>query len=92
MISFEDWSAPFAFITIIAALTIGYCIGRLDSKPTTRSSVDPLLACTHAELRGLAIGLVAALVVIHNKTGPPSSSPPVSGAGLPVAGAGGETG
>ena len=92
MTVFENWPWLVAFITTIAALTIGYCLGRLDSTPAPQSSADPRLAYTRAELHGFTCGLLAAIVAIHIKADPPSRSPPVSGAGLPVAGAGGETG
>lgn len=92
MIAFEDWPWWVAFITTIAALSIGYCLGRLDSTTTPRSPADPRLAYTRAELHGFTCGLLAAIVAIHIKADPPSRSPPVSGTGLPVAGAGGETG
>jgi hypothetical protein len=92
MTVFEDWPAWVAFVTIIAAYAMGYFMGRLDSTPAPRSSADPLLAYTRAELHGFTCGMFAALVAIHSKSDPPSRSPPVSGAGLPVAGAGGETG
>jgi len=69
---------------------IGYSFGR--TAHLRAGKADPRLAYTRAELHGFSCGLIAALVIIHSKTGPPSRSPPVSGTGLPVAGAGGETG
>ncbi|MDZ4333480.1 MAG: hypothetical protein U1A62_07425 [Pseudomonas sp.] len=92
MSGFDDMPMVVAFLASIACLTIGYCLGRLDRTPPTLSSADPRLAYTRAELHGFTLGMLAALVVIHSKADPPSRSPPVSGAGLPVAGAGGETG
>ena len=90
MTVFEDWPAWVAFVTIITAYAMGYFIGRCT--PTPRSSVDPRSSYTRAELHGFTIGMLAAIVAMHNKADPPTRSPPVSGAGLPVAGAGGETG
>ena len=92
MTIFEDWPAWVAFVTIIAAYAMGHLMGRLNNAPASRSSSDPRLAYTRAELHGFTCGMLAALFVIHSKSAPPSRSPPVSGAGLPVAGAGGETG
>ena len=92
MTVFEDWPACVAFLTIIAAYAMGHLMGRLNIAPASHSSSDPRLSYTRAELHGFTCGMFAALVAIHSKADPPSRSPPVSGAGLPVAGAGGETG
>ncbi|VXC15755.1 hypothetical protein PSEUDO9AZ_10066 [Pseudomonas sp. 9AZ] len=92
MSGFDDMPMVLAFLAAIACLTIGYCLGRLDRTTATRSSADPRLAYTRAELHGFTCGLLAAIVATHIKADPPSRSPPVSGTGLPVAGAGGETG
>lgn len=102
MTIFEDWPAWVAFVTIIAAYAIGNLVGRLNSLPPLPNP-EPLSVYTRAELRGFTLGLLTAFVAIHNKAGPPSRSPPVSGTGQrlnpgqpthspPVAGAGGETG
>jgi hypothetical protein len=92
MTGFDDWPAWVAFLTIISAYAMGYFMSRMDSTPPPRSFADPRLAYTRAELHGFTCGMFAALIAIHSKTDPPSRSSPVSGAGLPVAGAGGETG
>jgi hypothetical protein len=92
MSGLDDMPMVVAFLAAIACLTIGYCLGRLDRSLAFRRNVDPLQAYTRAELHGFTCGMFAALVAIHSKADPPSRSPAVSGAGLPVAGAGGETG
>ena len=88
----EDWPAWVAFLTIIAAYAMCNFMGRLNSAPASRSPTDPRLAYTRAELHGFTCGLLASIVAMHIKADPPSRSPPVSGTGSPVAGAGGETG
>jgi hypothetical protein len=75
---------------VCVGMLIGYSLGR--TAHLRAAKADPRLAYTRAELHGFSCGMVAALAVIQSKTGPPSGSPSVSGAGLPVAGAGGETG
>jgi hypothetical protein len=92
MTGFDDLPMLVPFLSVIACLTIGYWLGRMDSTPAPRSFADPRLSYTRAELHGFTCGMFAALIAIHSKTDPPSRSSPVSGAGLPVAGAGGETG
>jgi hypothetical protein len=74
----------------VVGILIGYSFGR--TAHARAAKADPWLAFTRAERHGFVFGITAALVAIHSKTDPPSSSLPVSGAGLPVAGAGGETG
>ncbi|MFP6860802.1 hypothetical protein [Pseudomonas sp.] len=77
-----------AFLAV--GMLLGYSFGR--TAHARAAKADPRMAYTHAELHGFSCGIVAALAVIQSKTDPPSRSPPVSGAGLPVADAGGETG
>ena len=91
MIGFDPLSTFVLCLVPIVCVVGGYWLGRMASTPTI-GRTDPRLAYTHAERLGFTFGIVAALAIIQSKTGPPSRSPPVSGTGSPVAGAGGETG
>ncbi len=91
MIGFDPLSTLVLCLVPIVCVVGGYWLGRMASTPTI-GSADPRLAFTRAERLDFTFGMVAALAIIQSKTEPPSRSPPVSGAGLPVAGAGGETG